>query len=990
MRSAVRPRPHQVQALTGLQVALTVHDRVQLVMACGTGKTLVGRWHAEAAESSCTLVLVPSLALVAQTLQEWRRIHGWPFDALVVCSDPTTSAGTAERVDEDGLPLPGPDDLGSVRARTTTDPGVARQFLHSRRDRPAVVFSTYHSAPVVAAAQSASGTVFDLVICDEAHRLTGAPRPEFVAALDPRQIVARKRLFMTATPRFTESGYSMDDPATFGPVAHTVSFGDAIGAGLLCDYRVVVLGTPGAAVIDDRDSCTPAAVLEAIDTYGLRRILSFHSRIARAEAFTAALDGSRTSAGVTVASQHLAGHMPTAQREEALSWLRNADGDQARLLGSARVLSEGVDVPAVDTALFADPRSSVTDIIQAIGRVLRPHPDKKVGTIIVPIALPANHDDDTELLVSRFSLLWSVLRALRAHDERFARDLDRAVHSTPGGPGGYLVGPVEFVLPAWCDTQMLRARIVTDLSDGWERFYTVAEAWAEQHPDRRMPRNARHHDIAVGEWAFKQRQARRRGMLSADRVARLDRIAGWYWDRADTAWHDTFTILQDYAREHGTVADHQRGDSRFTGLRAALPQREKLGAWMATQRHAYRSGALEAARVAALETLPGWSWAPLPAEDLAMVDALRQFVEFEKHAAVPARHVEDGLELGRWVWDVRRRKLTGTLHPSLADELWLVGESPWRGGSPTRFAWEKTETQWRLAYTALRTFAAREGHCSPAASHTEELHDGPVRVGQWVALQRHLQGKGELDERRAAALQRLAGWSWTASGGRAAEEPIELPDHLHHGAGGAVARGCRCAECRGYQRAIGRRSLANRRDAMAATRTVSAEQALRHLRQVEEELASTIDNGQDRNNRSLLAHVAGVPLACVRDVLNGTRAMLTEEEHRNLLSVSTDACRAQLGDGSRGRAIQTHSHRIPSGPTLALLDDLAQRGFTAGWVGRELGYHRAHQVHSAMITQGLADRIRELHTTVGDLVAPTLGRRRIAPPLAELRHDHAA
>lgn len=147
----------------------------------------MGRWHAEACDVRQVLVLVPSLALLTQTLQEWRRARGWLFEALVVCSDPTTSAGAAERsggdeVDEEALEP----DWSTVRASVTTDPAAAARFLErARSDRPQVVLSTYHSAPVVAAAQAASGAVFDLVVADEAHRLAGTPREEFRAALAP-------------------------------------------------------------------------------------------------------------------------------------------------------------------------------------------------------------------------------------------------------------------------------------------------------------------------------------------------------------------------------------------------------------------------------------------------------------------------------------------------------------------------------------------------------------------------------------------------------------------------------------------------------------------------------------------------------------------------------------------------------------------------------------------------------------------------------------
>jgi len=194
----------------------------------------------------------------------------------VVCSDPTTSTGVAERatsLDEDAGTAAEPD-WATVRAGVTTDSTVAARFLRKcRPDRPQVVFSTYHSALVVAAAQAAAGVAFDLVICDEAHRLTGTPRAEFRAVLEPRTIAARRRLFMTATPRTvtTQGAYSMDDPKTFGVLAHTVTFGDAIAAGLLTDYQVLVIAGRAQDPVDESKSATavPAAVFDAIDTHGL-------------------------------------------------------------------------------------------------------------------------------------------------------------------------------------------------------------------------------------------------------------------------------------------------------------------------------------------------------------------------------------------------------------------------------------------------------------------------------------------------------------------------------------------------------------------------------------------------------------------------------------------------------------------------------------------------------------------------------------------------
>jgi predicted helicase len=335
--AALQPRTHQVAGLADLTRALAVHDRTQLVMACGTGKTLVGRWYAQSSEAAQVLVLVPSLGLVAQTVREWRRANrgsAWRFKALVVCSDPTTAEGAAERAggaEGDAIPVDR-GTWGQVDAQVTTQVSRAASWLSGRGSGSGevrVVFSTYHSSPVVAAAQrQVREFVFDLVVCDEAHRLAGRPSEAFATVLDSRRIVGRKRVFMTATPRVFAGadGASMDDVRLFGPVAHTVTFGEAIAAGLLSDYQVVVVGSQRA----DSGRCGPldlvaAATLRAVQEHRLRRLLTFHGGVAKAAAFAAGLDGRTTPSGVRVAARHVSGTMSTAERAAALSWLADQE-----------------------------------------------------------------------------------------------------------------------------------------------------------------------------------------------------------------------------------------------------------------------------------------------------------------------------------------------------------------------------------------------------------------------------------------------------------------------------------------------------------------------------------------------------------------------------------------------------------------------------------------------------------------------------------------
>lgn len=977
----VHPRPHQIAALTDLTRAFAVHDRTQLVMACGSGKTLVGRWHALAAEAHLVLVQVPSLALLAQTLREWRRAGsqypgkaGAPFEALVVCSDPTTSAGEAERAEDDTVEWP---EWVRARARVTTSPHETAAFLRGDTRHPRVVFATYHSTPVVAAAQASTGAVFDLQVCDEAHRLTGQPREEFQLALDRRQIVTRKRLFMTATARVfdSEDALSMDNHRLFGPRAHTVTFGEAIDAGLLVDYQVLVIGRRAGdpAAFARVPEVLAGALLDAADRHHVTKVLSFHGRNAKAADFASTLNGETSSRGRRVLARHVNGSTPAGERANTLGWLgADAGGSEIRLVSSVRCLAEGVDVPAVDGVLFADPRANIVDIIQAVGRVLRPAPGKTHGTVIVPVALPEDGDDDTALMTSAFAHVWTVLRALRAHDQRLAEELDTVTREHAAGNTRRAAGQqrVRFLLPAGVDVAGIELRMVQEVGSRWEYFFGVLTDWAAEQRGRPLPWNAswRGHDI--GKWAENQRTAYRSGLLPVDRARRLERVPGWAWDRADGLWRHSHTILRGVAKRPGGLVQDPAGPSIYDGYKDAanLP----LGFWVARQRQDHRNGMLREDRAAELEALPGWSWdGGLPPEDVAMVQALRVFGEFTRSADVPEGHVEDGLELGRWVCAVRRRKLTGRLHPALGEEIAAATPRGWKG-APT-FRWEVGETRWRWSYSALRAYTRRTGAPNPPTSHKEVLPDGELNLGQWCSLQRHRHRKGKLEERYVRWLEALPGWEWEIPLTKIEYgEPLDLGGHPHGTAKG-IAAGCKCEDCLEYRRTYNRDYLARRREVPGG---VPSGPARKHLEKLDKAGAK----------RTAISAISGIPLGQLRRISPGGMDTIRREHEAALLAVTARMC-AALDDreGSRGRTTTTANELVDAGPTHELLTDLAGRGFGHMWVSRELGYTGGMQSgRGEMVSRRIAEAVAELHGRVGDRTAPPVRGRTSPPPLAEI------
>ena len=480
-----RLRPHQQTAFDDVIDGFERHDRGKLVMACGAGKTFTALRIAEAVAGvgGRVLYLVPSISLFSQSMREWATQRALAHRYVGVCSD--TRAG---RNDEDAS-------LQELEIPVTTDPtAVSAALREAGEDAMTAVFCTYQSLGIVARAQDEGAPPFDLVLCDEAHRTTGVERPgdrtsPFVLVHDAERVRTARRLYMTATPRlYTESAkakaashdvdvFSMDDPETYGPELHRLPFSRAVDQGLLSDYKVVVLAmseqhvdaalqahlAAGESEINLTDAAKIVGCWRALQNpenagpgeapaRPLFRAIAFTNTIAsskRLEAHWDAIIGhaidllpeAERRGALRCRTRHVDGQHHALERKARIDWLKgererdagHGAGGACRILSNARCLSEGIDVPALDAVLFMSPRSSHVDIVQAVGRAMRKAPGKEYGYIILPIAVPAGVNpaaalDDNE----RFGVVWSVLRALRSHDDRLDAEINRIdLNDTP-------------------------------------------------------------------------------------------------------------------------------------------------------------------------------------------------------------------------------------------------------------------------------------------------------------------------------------------------------------------------------------------------------------------------------------------------------------------------------------------------------------------------------------------------------------------------------
>lgn len=475
-------RPHQIEALDCVRDGFSEADRGKLIMACGTGKTFTGLKIAEelVGKGGHVLVLVPSLALMSQTIREWTIDSQTPLRSYAVCSD---AAVGKRRKDKDDIAEIELHDLDYPA--TTNATKLASKASHGAPDRMTVVFSTYQSIQVISDAQKLHGfPEFDLIICDEAHRTTGVTfvdedESNFVKVHDQSFIASKKRLYMTATPRvFGEKARAkandlsaeladMDDESKYGKTFLTKGFGWAVENGLLTDYKVLVLAVDEAMVsggvqnrladgtselkLDDATKiigCYKALVKSGLkeelagDGQPMQRALAFCKDIAASKLIRTefqsvvseylASDEGQEALGdidpLEVQVHHVDGTMGAKERTAHLDWLKEAHGDQiARILSNARCLSEGVDVPALDAILFMHPRKSQIDVVQSVGRVMRRAEGKRMGYVILPIGVPAGVTPEDALNDNeRYRVVWQILNALRSHDERFDAMINKA------------------------------------------------------------------------------------------------------------------------------------------------------------------------------------------------------------------------------------------------------------------------------------------------------------------------------------------------------------------------------------------------------------------------------------------------------------------------------------------------------------------------------------------------------------------------------------
>lgn len=471
------PFDYQRIAIDDVVGGFDEHDRGKLIMACGTGKTFTSLRLAEKVVplGGTVLFLVPSIALLSQTLKEWTIQAEVPLRSFAVCSD----VSVGKRRTEEDIPV------RDLAFPATTNAGaLVKQFEQGdASEKLTVVFSTYQSLAVISKAQGLGLPEFDLIVSDEAHRTTGAAMTDddesaFMKVHDQSFVQGKKRLYMTATPRIFSDGTrkkageigaklaDMDDETVYGPEFHRLGFGKAVSMGRLTDYKVLVLAVDEDFVSREFQSLMSQDGYELAmedtakivgtwnglskrsvrpteyedDPLPMQRAVMFASNIETSRKLSNAFEqvvegeiarieatGEDASRLLHAESRHVDGTQSMLVRNEKLDWLKEPSPENTvRILSNAKCLSEGVDVPALDAVMFMNPRKSVVDVVQSVGRVMRKMAGKKFGYVVLPIGIPSGVEPEQALNNNdKYRVVWQVLQALRAHDERFDAEVNK-------------------------------------------------------------------------------------------------------------------------------------------------------------------------------------------------------------------------------------------------------------------------------------------------------------------------------------------------------------------------------------------------------------------------------------------------------------------------------------------------------------------------------------------------------------------------------------
>ncbi|TAH20825.1 MAG: hypothetical protein EAZ08_05445, partial [Cytophagales bacterium] len=589
-----KPQEHQQKAIDNCIEFFSIESRGQLIMPCGSGKTLTALWIKEHLKPKNTLVLVPSLALLRQIKEDWARQKNTQYHYLCVCSETDIDKNEANEIDSFVT------HTYEIGGRVTTDVKVILDFIQT--DFEKVIFSTYQSLPQIERALQGSNIYFDFVLCDEAHKTAGVNQGLFSIIHDDKKIPAHKRLYMTATPRIISENikkklnenlqyaYDMSNPEIFGYEFYRMTFKEAIEKGILVDYKIITVGITDEQIADyvkerryisDKNTIEDIANNYALETvmqrYNATHAITFHSRVQYAADFSKR----HKELFKNVTTMHVSGTQSTNYRNIVMNEFKNS---VKAVMSNARCLTEGVDVPAIDLVYFCDPKNSKVDIVQATGRALRQDrkKGKTMGYIVIPIYHTKKNEVENAISNSNFKNLITVIRALCDQDERLQDEINQLAYGK-GKKSGF--SKLEFISGEIFTEGKIHLlgfeeklknnlfdQVIEKTSDSWDLWFLQLKDYLTENNNEYplLEENA-----TLYRWIAAQRGFKKKKLLFFEQIKQLNSI-NFIWDLQEHIWNMQFEALEKYAQENDFEPSIK----------------EEIGKWYNTQKNLLNKGIL--------------------------------------------------------------------------------------------------------------------------------------------------------------------------------------------------------------------------------------------------------------------------------------------------------------------------------------------------------------------------------------------------------------
>lgn len=775
-------RPYQEQAVNDIINELNINSRTNAVMACGSGKTLVGLWVAEKLLAKTILLLVPSLTLLQQTLEEWLKHNPWGknFIYTCICSDNSVADEAGEN---DSLEYT----LSDLSFPVHTDSTELRRFLRYKFNGVKVIFSTYQSSKVVADATKGIAKL-DFAIFDEAHKTTGRDNTSFSYCLHENNIKIKKRLFLTATPKHYNiakrdrhgeiSVVSMDDNIIYGKRAHTLTFGKAVSEGIICKYKVIISVIEGNQInnkvlkkshtnielhnINSSWVASQLALTKAIRKTKSTKVITFHSRVSSAKAYASQ---SPKGLGQHINNYeifHVNGKQNSCERKILINDFRNSKNG---IITNARCLTEGIDVPAVDMVAFIDPRHSKIDIAQATGRAMRipKGSTKDTGYIVIPIFLEKGNNESLEKALKRsdFKSISNILNAMQEQDEELV-DIISQIKEEMGQEEVFnsrrLKDKIE-IIGNLLDLPILRSHILTEivqnLGSPWDEWFGLLKQWRTKTKKDIPEINTVFKNKKLGIWVGGQRSHYKKGLLSQPRIDKLNSLSGWSWDLIDKQWDDGIFHLKKYYVKYNTsrVPDKYLTKEGF-----------KLGSWCKTKRLAYNRGQLSNERASILAQFTDWSWNILEDEwnknyeNLSLrlrKVTIKEIERARSNKNTKTKEFENDLILSNWI-SLQKRNYRAQHNFGNDKKNTYRNLQDYQIRSLEKlngWSWDRKDDRWQKYYELVTEFVRLKGIKALKATTIYKK----TNIGRWITKQRTKEKEHNLTQKQAQALKKIKG-----------------------------------------------------------------------------------------------------------------------------------------------------------------------------------------------------------------------------------------